>query len=74
MCMYVLHVGISHLLVVGQFNADGKHQVPTEQSNGQVEVDKVVHGRKQLFSVDFSTHIRSHEWNTKQNRVASGEN
>ena len=53
MCMYVLHVGISHLLVVCQFNADGKHQVATEQSNGQVEVDKVVHGRKQ-FSVDFS--------------------
>ena len=38
--------------MVGQFNTDGKHEVATEESNGQVEVDKVVDSCKQLLTAE----------------------
>ena len=43
-----------NLFMVGQLNTDGKHEVTTEESNGQIEVDKIVDGRKQLLTVEHT--------------------
>ena len=52
-----------NLFMVGQLNTDGKHKVTTKESNGQIEVDKIVDGRKQLLTVE---HTYTHRQAVKQ--------